>query len=340
VNGPRAYIMILVVGAVGCSRPAVDFLTPNGPVMVWPKAPDRPRIQFVGQLTGSDDLHPRKTMSQIWNELLYGPSQPTRLVNPYAVAVHGRGNRIAVADTNGAGVHVLDIQKQTYEHKTVFGRPERSFECPVAVTWEKDVLWVADSRLHALVVFDRSGKTRIIGQGVLKRPAGLVYCPDNELCYVTDAGLHSVLAFDSTGQLVHRFGTRGSKPGQFNCPSHIACGPDRTLVVVDSLNFRVQRLGLDGSPLGTFGRKGNASGDLAMPKGVAVSPEGNIWVVDAHFENVQGYTPDGKLLMAFGREGHEPGEFWLPAGICIDTLQRMWVADTYNRRVQVFELLQ
>ena len=113
----------------------------------------------------------------------------------------------------------------------------------------------------------------------------------------------------------------------------------RFLFVADSMNFRIQRFTLDGTPAGSFGRKGDAAGDFALPKGVACDADGQVWVVDAQFENVQGFAPDGQLLLAFGQEGQKPGEFWLPAGVCIDSKRRMWVADTYNRRVQVFEFV-
>jgi DNA-binding beta-propeller fold protein YncE len=276
---------------------------------------------------------------------LYGPDKPSRIVSPYAVAVHADGNRVAVADTNGKCVHLFDLGKRVYTRKDACGDPAQGFECPVGVAWVGDALWVADSKLHAVAIIETFGPGKLIASDRLKRPAGIAYCPTNELCYVCDAGAHAVLVFDRQGRFVMQFGSRGAGLGQFNFPSHVACGPKspggraEVLVVVDSLNFRVQRISLDGKALGAFGRKGDAAGDLALPKGAAIDANGNVWVVDAHFENVQAFTPDGKLLMAFGREGQAPGEFWLPAGICIDSKGRIWVADTYNRRVQAFELM-
>ena len=225
------------------------------------------------------------------------------------------------------------------------GEPAKAFACPVAVAWVDDALWVADAKLHAVAIIPPSGKGRFVGRDEMKRPAGMASCRANGLCYVVDAGAQSILAFDRQGKLVARFGSHGSGAGQFNYPAHIACGPVSSggsadmLIVADALNFRVQRLGLDGKPLGAFGRKGDAAGDFGLPKAAAADADGNVWVVDAHFENVQAFTTDGKLLLAFGREGQGRGEFWLPAGICIDAKRRMWIADTYNRRVQVFELL-
>ena len=333
-----AQAFFLLAGVVGCGRPQGELLNPSGPPIVWPKAPDAPRVRYLGQLRGADDLRPPKSAWQFWQEVIHGPAEPPRLITPQAVAVHPDGQRVAVADTNGACVHVFDLARRRHELKIACGTGGQRLACPVAVAWAGDTLWVADSKLHALVRFPAEGPGRILGREVLRRPAGLAFCQLNGLCYVTDAALHAVMLFDDQGRQVAQFGSQGAGPGQFNYPSHVSCAADGTVVVADSLNFRVQRFSPDGALGGVFGRKGDAAGDLALPKGVAVDPEGNVWVVDAHFENVQAFTAAGELLMSFGGEGQGPGEFWLPAGIFIDARRRIWVADTYNRRVQVFEL--
>jgi sugar lactone lactonase YvrE len=251
----------------------------------------------------------------------------------------GRATGSLPARENTGGQAASGTNQVTSEPAEEIQRPGATLESPVAVCWAGEDLWVADSKLHALAVFERGGAGRWIAFDELQRPSGMAYCPTNQLCYVSDAGAHRILAFDNKGRPIVEFGSRGDGPGQFNCPSHIAYGPDGSLVVADSLNFRVQRLSLDGSPLACFGRKGNAAGDLALPKGVAVDANGSIWVVDAQFENVQAFTPAGELLMALGKEGHKPGEFWLPAGICVDGQNRMWIADRENGRVQVFAIL-
>lgn len=354
-------LMTLVITAAGCSQPKRDFLAPPEPAVVWPKSPDQPRVRYLGDLTGSEDIGVKKSFRDAWGEFLYGPRPPMTMATPQAVAVDDTGTKVAVADVSEKCVHLFDLQAKTYKRLIEVGassgqgaaerpkseqeKPDRnspainSFECPVAVCWAGDTLWVADARLHALAIFRPDGSSRWTGGEKLKRPAGIAYCPANQLCYVCDAGAHRVLAFDANGTVVSEFGSHGTGPGQFNVPSHLACGGD-VLVIADSLNFRVQRLSLDGSPIVQFGQKGDAAGEMALPKGVAVGPDGAIWVVDAHFENVQAFTPQGELLMSFGQEGHGPGEFWLPAGICIDGQNRMWIADTYNRRVQVFALIQ
>ncbi len=331
---------LALCGAIGCNQPVRDPLAPTGPPVVWPKPPDQARIRYLGRLVGSTDVPRSRTFQESWDEFFYGPKPPSLFSTPYAVAVHEGGQRLAVADTNGKCVHRFDLSAGSYERLSSVGTPPQVFECPVGVAWAGNVLWVADSKRHALAVLEPSGASRWAGADALKRPAGIAYCRENELCYVADAGANAILAFDSQGKSVLQFGSRGSGPGQFNTPSQVACGPGPTLAVADSLNFRVQQFGPDGSPRGVFGRKGDAAGDLALPKGVAFDPDGHLWVVDAHFENVQAFAPDGRLLLAVGQEGGGVGEFSLPAGICIDQQRRIWIADAQNRRVQVFELLK
>lgn len=307
--------------------------------IVWPKPPDAPRVRYIGALTSSEDLHPAKSFGEVLDELISGPIPPSPLVKPHAVAVHSGGERVAVADTDAACVHVFDLAARHYTRIESSGSSSQRLECPTGVGWDGDTLWIADARLHTAIMIAPNGAGRLVGIDALKRPAGLVCCPADGLTYISDAGSHAVLAFNRQGEFVRQFGTQGGEPGQFNFPAQIACGSDGTLVVADAMNFRVQRLRPDGTPINAFGQKGDATGDFGLPKGVAVDAHGNIWVVDANFENVQAFSPEGQLLMVLGSEGHDPGEFWLPAGAFIDARQRMWIADTYNRRVQVFELL-
>ncbi|MBN2563194.1 MAG: 6-bladed beta-propeller [Phycisphaerae bacterium] len=327
--------------AAGCARPASGPLfEPSDPPLVWPKSPDPPRICHLGELSSSEDLGAGKSAGQVWHEILHGPTEPAKLLTPYAVAVHKDGLRVAVADTTGKCAHAFDLEKRKYTRHDVCDAAGTLFGCPVGVAWAGDDLYVADSSLHAVAVIRPSGPGQLIGRDALQHPAGLAYSPAGDLLFVTDTGANSVFVFHRDGRLVRQFGSKGTGSGEFNHPSHVACGPGGTVAVADSLNFRVQQFTAEGVPLGEFGRKGDATGDFALPKGVAVSTEGNLWVVDARFENVQGFTPQGELLLAFGGEGHGPGEFWLPAGIYVDAQQRMWVADTYNRRLQVFKLLK
>lgn len=323
----------------GCVAPHGEFLEPPEPGIIWPSPPDPPRVRFLGELRSVEDLHPTKSFGRITAELLEGPAEPVRLIEPHAVAVHRDGQRVAVSDPDGHCVHLFDLNKKNYHRFADLGPEVGSLDAPVAMCWVDEALWIADANLGRVVVFEDGENFKQVGTGHLHRPSGMTYCESSALIYVADAAAHVLSVFDRDGNYLRQLGSRGSGPGQFNFPTHLACEEDGTVVVADSLNFRIQRLSADGRALGAFGHKGDAAGDLALPKGVAVDQCGVIWIADAHFENVQAFSTDGRLMMAFGREGRGPGEFWLPAGLCIDRQNRMWVADRYNRRVQVFALM-
>ena len=118
----------------------------------------------------------------------------------------------------------------------------------------------------------------------------------------------------------------------------MALDEDGRIVVVDSMNFRVQILDPEGEPVTTFGVAGDGPGTFSRPRGVAVDGLGNIWVTDALFDNAQIFDRQGRLLLAVGRQGRGRGEFWMPADVAAAG-GRVLVADAYNRRVQAFELL-
>jgi DNA-binding beta-propeller fold protein YncE len=295
MGSSRIIAGLLLTLAAGCSPKALTFLNAPEPPILWPPAPDQPRIRYVGELTGSEDIGQQKSFGEVMDELLYGPKPKPRLVSPQSVAVNATGEKIAVADVNAKCVHVFDTKARKYASLVQVGvetfgqeatrqdsigsadriptsspaaqstggqaasgtelrRPGGRLESPVAVCWAGDSLWVADSVQHAIAIFERGGAGRWIAFDKLKRPAGVAYCPTNQLCYVSDAGAHRILALDRAGRPMVEIGSHGNGPGQFNCPSHLACGPDGSLVVADSLNFRVQRLGIDGSPRACFGR--------------------------------------------------------------------------------------
>ena len=328
--------VVLVLG--GCGPRCVDPLCAPEPPIVWPAAPDEPRVRYLGSLTGSEDFGRSGGSWRAFREALEGPQPTCSMVTPHAVSVDPSGMRVAVADTNGGCVHVFDLGRRRYQQYTEWAGGKKRLQCPVGIAWVQDALWVSDAKLPGIVVFSGTQPGQRLSDTSLQRPGGLVYCPDAAWCMVADTGRSVVCAFDTSGSRVACLGGFGAAPGCFNHPVQLAAR-GRVLAVADALNFRVQLLGYDGESVAVFGRKGDAAGDFALPKGVAFDQTGNVWVSDAQFENIQAFDRSGRLLLAFGQEGQGPGEFWLPSGLCIDNQDRLWVADTYNRRVQVFQLL-
>ena len=332
------FLSVWIGFVAGCATLPGRVFEPTDSPMVWPPAPERPRIQWVGKLTGSDDLRAGRSGREAFLAALRGPRPPIKLSAPHSVARRG-DHVLAVADTGLAAVSIMDLKART--HRMISGGPGVRFESPIGVAWAGSRLFVTDAARHEVFELGPDGTfRRRFGAEELVRPVGIAYVGVRDRLYVVDGGAHCIVVFDLGGDVVTRLGQNGTEPGQFNYPSHICWDGGQRLLVADSANFRVQLLDLDGKPLGAFGQKGDGAGDFAMPKGVAFDSEGHVYVVDAQFENVQIFDQHGQLLLAFGQEGGGPGEFSLPAGLTIDQQDRIWVADSANHRVQVFDYLR
>ncbi len=327
----------VTVVACGCHQPATEMFPAIEPPMVWPAAPERPRVKLIGALSGSGDLNAARSGGEIFKAALRGPRPPIRFSGPHAVSYNPTG-KLAVADSAGAAVHIVDLHART--HVTSYGSEDHRFAAPVGVAWIGNRLFVSDAQLHEIVELDLAGTVvRRFGTDELIRPVGLAYVPRRNQLYVVDGGAHALQVYDAAGNRQRTVGSRGVRPGEFNYPTHIAFDGIDRLAVADTGNFRVQLLDLDGRSLGTVGQKGDAAGDLALPKGVAFDSDGHLYVVDAQFENFQIFDRRNRLLLSVGREGSQPGRFSLPAGLTIDNEDRIWVADAANRRVQVFQYI-
>ena len=322
----------------GCQQSQGELFPAINPPMVWPAEPEMPRMRLVGTISDSTDLKAGRSGAEAWGAAFRVPRPPIRFSGPHAVAYHP-ADLLAIADSSGGAVHIIDLQERT--HVVSYGTEQQRFAAPVGVVWADDQLFVSDAQLHQIIQLDRTGRVvRRFGESELLRPVGITYVPQRQEFYVVDGGAHAIVVFDRAGRSVRTIGGRGTQPGEFNYPTHIAFDGATRLAVADTGNFRVQVLGLEGKCQGILGRKGDAAGDFALPKGVAFDSQGHLYVVDAQFENFQIFDDEGRLLLAVGREGNAPGQFALPAGLTVDPHDRVWVADAANRRVQVFQYLK
>ncbi|MFQ5572169.1 MAG: 6-bladed beta-propeller [Rhodothermales bacterium] len=200
----------------------------------------------------------------------------------------------------------------------------------VAVSPAGDRVYVTDSYLHQLVVFDRNGTLlRRVG-----RDEGDIAAKEEQRAAAgktNDPHLKSQPSDLSVN--------RGTGDGEFRYPAFVDVAPDGTVYVSDGMNFRVQAFDADGNYLLQFGRQGQTPGAFARPKGVAVDSDGHVYVVDAAFNNVQIFSPQGDLLLSFGDLGASRGELYIPGGVMIDENDQIFVADRYNNRLQIFQYL-
>ena len=321
---------LLLAGLLASGFPAAAQLTNS---LVWPPPPAAPRIAFVQSLTGPRDFGIQSAWWTRLVDVVTGESHRDELVKPFGMGIADTGE-VLVTDTGRNRAYALDRIRHRLTRWEKIG-PYR-LNSPVAIAQFHNIVYVADSELRMVLGFDSQGNLRTAITNGLERPAGLAIA--DEKLFVADAGKHQIAVFDLHGQRITQFGQRGTAPGAFNYPTHLAVDDAGNLFVTDSMNGRVQVLDRQtGQARGEIGRLGDGSGQFSKPKGIAVDKAGHVYVADAAFDNIQIFDRAGHFLLAFGGLGAQPGEFWLPAGVAIDREDRIYVADSYNRRVQIFQ---
>jgi DNA-binding beta-propeller fold protein YncE len=331
-------VLIALIWCFGCSQPRRELFEPLEVPLVWPGSPDPNRVEYIGQISTEADLKVEVPFHEGLTELIFGKKEIGAMVGPYAIAVD-EAKRMFVVDSASSTIHMFDLLNRKYNQFFSLGNDE-VLEMPVAIVLIDNNIYIVDSMLHRVCVFNSEGKFGFsFGSDELKRPSGIAYCPIENRIYVSDAAEHTVNIFNMGGELVKTIGSRGSNTGEFNFPTHLWIDKQGRLYVSDTLNYRIQVFACDGKFLRTFGEHGDRPGYFAHPSGIATDSFGHIYVADRQFENIQIFSNEGQILMALGYEGSNPGEFWLPAGMYIDKQNVMYIADSFNSRVQIFQLL-
>ena len=327
--------------------------------LVWPVAPEQPRIRMVAEYHGQSDLAEKDN----WKDSLLGEENAGGLTlkKPYGVAVSADGKKIYVTDTQLHAVVVFDLEKK--EVLPLQTDAQGSMYSPMEVRLDsRGRIFVTDSVRKEVLVLSQEVKTQEIKpqegkpQEVkpekiktlmalgkkegLDRPTGLALDEARNRVYVADTTKHRIVVYDLDGKYLKAFGERGAEPGQLNFPVNLAVDRDGKLLVTDTGNFRVQVFDGEGKFLNTFGSLGDSYGSFSRPKGVALDSDNNVYVVDAAFNNFQIFNREGKVLLFVGTAGRSAGTFWLPSGIFVDGSDKVYVVDSINERVQVFQYLK
>ncbi len=220
-----------------------------------------------------------------------------QVITPAGLAIDD-SDRLFVSDSTQ---HVILCYKPDGSLETSFGQDKLAKPVGIALDLENRYLYVVDSDLDKIFVFDADTY-------LLLRSFG----------QKSDATL---------------------APGTFDRPTNVAVDSDSNVYVVDTFNNRVQSFDADGRFLRMFGHQGNSAGAFMRAKGIAVDSDNHIYVVDAEFNNIQIFDSEGNILMFFGTRGLEPGTFTLASGIAIDANHRIIVAEQWKGRIQAFRYI-
>lgn len=331
-----ALLPMLLLAACATTEVESPF-SATGPV--WPPLPQQARVAFVGEFSDQSDLG---IVPTFWERVvsLTAGDDDTRMTRPMAVAATSDSRVIFVADPEAGCVHRYDLRKGRYDCLTADNKANEIRAVGLAVIEDRWLI-VADSQqgqLYRAGIEDNALQEFSVSKE-LDQPTGIFWHAGSDRLFITDTGRQSVLELDSLGNLKRIIGERGSAPGKFNYPTYLWVDDRGELLVTDSLNFRLQRFGVDGKFLSTFGENGDMPGDFSRPKGVATDQYGHIYVIDALMHSMQIFNRDGQLLLTIGEQGQGVGEFWLPNGVFVTQDNTIFVADAYNRRVQVFRYI-
>ena len=167
------------------------------------------------------------------------------------------------------------------------------------------------------------------GPGQYLSPRELALAPDGSL-YVADSLNHRIQHIGPDGKVLQEWGTfadisKGDAPGgTFNEPWGVAVGPDGSVYVADTWNYRIQKFSSDGTFEKMWGTgPSDAADGFYGPRGLAVDGLGRVFVADTGNKRIVIYDGGGKYLGEFGSPGVGAdgraggvGDQWERNGIC------------------------
>jgi DNA-binding beta-propeller fold protein YncE len=321
--------------------------------LVWPQAPDKPRIRFVRTIKSADDLQTKEELKKAKEKkegflarliafFSGGKITPDIFNNPYGI--WRQGDKLYVTDTGAQTLAVVDLKANTFTYMGDKG--EDNLKSPVSVTAdEAGNAYVSDTSEGAIKAYSPEGKLMwkseggIAGAGTLKRPAGIALTPSGDIL-VADSSNRRIVLLGKDGRFLREMCLHAKKEYfALPNPNNVWAFKNGDFMVSDPLAARVHIFSSTGAALGGFGEGGDAPGYMSRPRGIAADSDGNIHVVDALFSRVQVFDRQGQLLVWYGSPGEIAGQLALPAGIFIDKDDMIYVADTKNKRIEVYQYI-
>ncbi len=148
-----------------------------------------------------------------------------------------------------------------------------------------DRVSVFDANRDFIFSFGAEGDGEDPAHVQFRRPQSLVLDKQTRTLVVVDECNHRVGLFTLDGTLKKWIGRAGAAPGtglgEFNYPCGMCQLPDRTLLIAEQGNSRVQRVDIDrAAGVAVYGRRGRGVGELDAPWGIAYA-RGEAYVCDA-----------------------------------------------------------
>lgn len=332
-------LLVVVLLLSACASSVPPLAIENSEIsMVWPKAPEKPRVKLLRSLKGAEDLVGKKTQkSRLFRWLTGEMAEQMPLIAPYGIATDGQG-KIWVADPGAHAVHFLDLKKRKGNLWTLAG--DEFFLSPVGICYDtvRQRIYVSDSLTNKVVALSDKGEflMELKADPPFGRPGGMALDPQGNLLIVDVLG-GKIRRFSAEGKELSALGSPTTPDGLFNRPIGLAVDDKGLIYVIDSLNFRIEILTPNGESVGSIGGIGDQPGTLSRPRGIAVDSFGHIYVADAAFDNIQVFNLKGQLLLVFAGGGKYG--LSMPASLVIDSQDRIYAVDSFNHQIQIYQFL-
>ncbi len=175
------------------------------------------------------------------------------------------------------------------------------------------------------------------GEGLMSEPIGITTSGGGNF-FVVEKANNRVEKFNTNGELLTKFGSTGSEPGQLKEPTAIASAPNGSgfLWVADTGNNRIEEWSSSYSFVRVVGKEGTGKGEFKHPDAIEADGEGNVYVIDQGNGRVQQLSPSGEFLSRFGSSGSGTGQLSLsdPEGLTVESKGNIWIADGGNNRIE------
>ena len=161
-----------------------------------------------------------------------------------------------------------------------------------------DEIVIVDRDNKEAIIFDKDLKLiRTFGQGSgdskLNGPVGVAV--GHNVIAVSEYSDHVVKKFSLQGDYLSKFGSRGSRDGQFNVPHGLCFNSKGLLHVVDNGNHRIQVF-RENVFLFKFGSKGRNPGEFHNPRHIAVDSSDQVYVTDQCDDGINVFSEDGHFI--------------------------------------------
>lgn len=260
------------------------------------------------------------------------PKGVTKLASAPGIAFNSKGQMIV----SHRGLRPILVYGTDGKLLDTFGDDELTAVHGTRVDSE-DNIWVTDHKNHTVIKYAPTGDVlKILGRRDMpgeddvhfNRPTDVAFGKNGDFFVSDGYGNNRVVKFTKDYQYVKAWGTKGTKPGEFNLPHCILTDAKGLLHVSDRENDRVQVFDQDGNYVRNYGG--------FAPFGLFLTPDQTLFVADGRAHKCLRMSLDGKVDAQWGSEGAEPGQFNLPHGIAVDSKGNVYVGEIEGRRVQKF----